>query len=75
MITAKEAREQSVEVLKSNELSEIEKQITSAIQQGYFSVTVYRMSDATKSALKELGYTVDHYMGDYQSEENWDICW
>jgi len=75
MITADEARKQSTEVLKNNELSEIEMQINSAIQRGHFSITVSRMSDATKSALAELGYAVDHYDGDYQSDETWDICW
>ena len=75
MITAEEARKQSIEVLKSNELSEIEKQINSAIQHGYFSITVSHLSDATKNELEKLGYKIDWYKGDYQLEDSWDICW
>ena len=75
MITAEEARKQSIEVLKSTELGEIEEQINSAIQRGYFSITVSHLSDATKQVLVELGYKIDWYKGDHQLDDCWEICW
>lgn len=79
MITAEEARKQTIAVVKSTELSEIEEQVKDAIQRGEFAITVIALSKHTIDALKELGYTVECEVANpndrYNDCNGWTISW
>ena len=75
MITAEEARKQTTEKVKSNQLEEIERKIKAAINYGDFSITVDYLYPVTQAALEELGYEVRHYECSYQTDKKWEIFW
>ena len=77
MLTAKEAREQSMSKYQKevqDELNDIEEQILVAIDKCNTSITIYHNIHAeTANHLRELGYTVEQ--DNYRNEVDITISW
>lgn len=76
MITAQEAKNQTDEILKENQLKEIEGKIRKSIKNGGTSVSIGYLSDCTQIALMNLGYKVKFHPGmDCRDSDYWTISW
>ena len=76
MITAEEARNQTDEVLKSQQFREIEGKIRKSIKNGDTSVSIDYLSDCTQIALTNMGYKVKFHPGmDCRDSDYWTVSW
>ena len=73
MITARAAKEKTIEGRLKKELAEIETRINSAIESNCFFTRVSRISQEAEKTLRDLGYIVEHW--EDSDGEIWCISW
>lgn len=77
MISAADAKKQSMALYTTTEMSKIEKRITKAISKGEFEIELMELSKDTKAELVKLGYKVKLHTGTsrYDDVDTYIVSW